>query len=131
MKIKHRSFTPGWSYIPPSHVESDDRYLGELETARRKAEKAWRKAREVVKRSERLLAAKADPDLKAALEAAIAEFERRARELRLIEQLMRAPSGQPRIAQRTGRDNRLEIGEYQPPKRKKRKKMPVKVTRKP
>jgi hypothetical protein len=45
---------------------------------------------------------------------------------------MRAPGGgQPRIVQRAGLDDRLEVGQYRPPKRQKPKKMPVQVRRKP
>jgi len=131
MKVNHRSFVPKVDYVPPSHVETDDRYLAELETARRRAEKAWRQSQKALERAERLLAAKPDPDLRAARDAAIVEFERRERELREIEALMRAPSGgQARVVQRAGRDDRLEIGEYRPPKRKKPKKPPVQTRRK-
>jgi hypothetical protein len=129
VKIKHKVNIP-WDYVPPSHIETDDRYLAELETARRKAEKAWRKAQQDLARAERRLAAKPDPELKAAKEAALREFEARERELREIEALMRGPEGgQARVVQRAGRDNRLEIGEYRPPKRKKGKPQPVRVTR--
>jgi hypothetical protein len=131
MKVNHRPFTPSWDYVPPSYVETDDRYLAELETSRRRAEKAWRQSQRALERAERLLVAKPDPDLRAARDAAIAEFERRERELREIEALMRAPAGgQAQVVQRAGRDDRLEIGEYRPPKRKKSKKFPVQARRK-
>lgn len=130
VRVKHRSFVPKVDYVPPSHVETDDRYLAELETARQRAEKAWRQSQKALERAERLLAAKPDPDLRAARDAAIAEFERRERELREIEALMRAPGSQPKVVLRAGRDNRLEVGEYRPPKRKKPKKFPVHARRK-
>ena len=119
MKVKHRPFIPALDYVPSSHVETDDRYLAELETARQRAAKAWQKAQRDVQRAERRLAAKPDPNYRAARDAAIAEFEQRERELRDIEALMRAPGRQARIVQRSGRDDRLEIGEYRPPKYKK------------
>lgn len=129
MKIKHKVNIP-WDYVPPSHIETDDRYLAELETARRKAERAWRKAQQDLQRAERRLAAKPDPDLKAARDEALRAVEAREKELREIEALMRGPDhGQARVVQRAGRDNRLEIGEHRPAKRKKGKPQPVRVTR--
>lgn len=132
MKIKHKVNIP-WDYVPPSHVETDDRYLAELEAARQRAEKAWRRAQQDVQRAEKRLATKPDPDLRATRDAAIVAFEARERELREIEALMRAPSAsQPRIVQRAGRDDRLEVGEYRPPKRKKKSRtFPVQSRRKP
>ena len=130
MKINHRPFMPPLDYVPPSHVETNDRYLAELETARRRAEKAWRQSQRALERAERQLAAKPDPELLAARDAAIAAFEARERELREIEALMRAPVGsQARIVQRAGQDDRLEVGMHKPPKRKKTRAYPVQTRR--
>lgn len=130
MKIRHKVNIP-WDYVPPSHVETDTRYLAELETARRKAEKAWKAAQAALARAEKRLAAKPDPDLKAARRDAAAAVEARERELREIELLMRAPNSQPpKVVHRTGRQERLEVGEYRQPKPKKRRKNPVHVRRK-
>ena len=129
MKIKHKVNIP-WDWMPPSHVETDDRYLGELEAARRKAEKAWRNAQRALERAKRQFEAKPDPDLLAAKEAALAAFEARERELHEIERLMRSPtSSQPRVIQRGGRDDRLEIGVYRKPKRKRPAASPVTTTK--
>ncbi len=130
MKIKHRVPPSPWGYVPPSHVETDERYLAELEAARLKAEKAWRKAQEALERAEKRLASKPDPDLRAAKEAALLAFEQRARELREIEQLMRSGrSGTPRAVQRTGRQEVLEVGEYRPAKKKPAPTAPVQARR--
>ena len=130
MKINHRPFMPPLDYVPPSHVETNDRYLAELETARRRAEKAWRQSQRALERAERQLAAKPDPELLAARDAAIAAFEARERELREIEALLRAPVGsQARIVQRAGQDDRLEVGMHKPPKRKKNRAYPVQTRR--
>lgn len=130
MKIHHKINIP-WDHVPPSHVETDDRYLAELETARRKAEKAWRKAQQDLARAERRLAARPEPETRAAQEAALRAFEARERELREIEALMRAPgAGQPKIIHRTGRAERLEPGVYKRPKSKPQPQHPVTVRRK-
>lgn len=130
MKITHKVRIP-WDYIPPSHIETDDRYLGELEAARRKAEKAWRNAQAALERAKRRLKAKPDPDLLAAKEAALVAFEARERELHEIERLMRSPaSSQPRVVQRSGADDRLEVGVYRKPRRKRATASSVTVTKK-
>jgi hypothetical protein len=130
VKIRHRVPPAPFDYVPPSHVETDDRYLAELETARKKAERAWRKAQETLERADKRLEAKPDPDLKAAREAALAAFEERERELREIEELMRHGRGTPaKVVQRTGRQERLEVGEYRPPKQKRPPAAPVQAQR--
>lgn len=130
MKITHKIRIP-WDYIPPSHIERDDRYLAELEAARRKAEKQWRNAQAVLNRAKRQLEAKPDPDRLAARDAALAAFEARERELHEIERLMRAPgAAPPRVVQRSGTDDRLEVGVYRKPKRKRAPTGPVTVTKK-
>jgi hypothetical protein len=119
VKIQHRVPTPGWGYVPPSHVETDERYLAELEASQRKAERAWRRAQQALERAEEKLAAKPGPDLLAAREAALREFEVRERALAEIRALMQAPAGgRRRAVHRAGRDDRLETGNKQKRRRR-------------
>lgn len=130
MKIKHRVPPRPFDYVPPSHVETDEKYLAELEVARAKAEKAWRKAQEALERAEKCLKAKPDPDLKAAREEALRLFEERERELREIERLMRGGGGTPpKVVHRTGKQERLEVGEHRPAKQKRPPTAPVQAQR--
>jgi hypothetical protein len=113
VKIRHRVSVP-WDYVPPSHVETDDRYLAELDAARAKAEKAWKSAQAALARAEKRLEAKPDPDLKAARETALAEFEARETELAELQRLMQAPTAGPkRVVHRAGKQDRLETGKSQ------------------
>lgn len=117
MKIRHRVGPPR-DPAPPAPAELDDRYLAELEATRRKAEKRWNAAQRALARAEERCKTRPDEEARAARAAAAAVLSAREDELAEIEMLMRAPSGRPRrIAQRSGQQDRLELGRYEDSKR--------------
>ncbi|GHJ21662.1 hypothetical protein [Streptomyces albus] len=133
---RHHKINHGW--CPPSRdLRTPDamspRYEAELETARRKAERAWRQARKVAERAEQRAAQRPTPTTLADRDRARCLLLQRLDELRRIEELMHcAPvSKQAKLAQRTGRQERLEIGELRRSKSKRQPKMPVTTRRKP
>jgi hypothetical protein len=100
-----------------------ERYEAELDSARRRAEKAWRKAQKDVERAERRAAQRPDPETIAAREEARRLVLQRLDELREIEELMRTPThGATKAVHRTGREERLEVGVYAKPKKKRQRK---------
>lgn len=104
----------------PNPEPITDAYQSEIDAAHRRAEKAWRKAQKAVERAERIAAAKPDPVTIAARDHARMAVLSRLAELREIEELMRARTGQsPTAVHRTGRDDRLEVGTHGKRRRKK------------
>ncbi|MFJ4785125.1 hypothetical protein [Streptomyces sp. NPDC088794] len=128
MKLKHK-INHGWQR--PSE-EVTDSYQREIDASLRKAEKAWRKAQKAAERAERMARQKASPETIAARDEARLLVLQRLDDLRQIEELMRTPTHAPTSAvHRTGRQDRLEVGTYVKPKRKRQPKAPVKSRRKP
>lgn len=119
MKIKHRVPPAPFGYVPPSHVETDEKYLAELEASRVKAERAWKRAQESLERAEKRVAAKPGREAAAARDAALKALEDRERKLAEITKLMAAPASvRKRIAHRAGQQDRLEVGSNQRKRRR-------------
>lgn len=135
MKLKHK-INHGWQR--PSEPISET-YQREIDRATDKAEVRWRRAQKAVERAEKAkeraeqrAAKKPTVQTIAARDTARRMLLRRLDELRQIEELMRTPTNTPTTAvHRTGRQDRLEVGEYQKPRRKKTPKPPVNTRRKP
>ena len=126
MKLKHK-INFGWER--PSEPITDG-YQREIDASLRKAEKAWRKAQKDAERAERRARQNPDPETIAARDEARRLVLQRLAELRDIEELMRTPTHAPKAAvHRTGRQERLEVGEYRRTRRKKTPKQPMKTTR--
>lgn len=124
---RHHKVNHGWER--PNEPISD-RYQSELDTALRKAERAHRKAQQNVERAERLAAKRPTPETIAARDEARRLVLARLDELRQIELLMRTSTyATPAAVHRTGREERLEVGAYQKPKKKRIRKSPVKTRR--
>jgi hypothetical protein len=112
VKIRHRVPVPAED--PPSHVETDEKYLAELEAARKKAEKAWRNAQQALERAEQNAAEKPNITTQQARDTAHERFEARERELAEIQRLMQGPGAEPkRAVHRAGKQERLETGNRQ------------------
>ncbi|MER5843188.1 hypothetical protein ABT099_23410 [Streptomyces prasinus] len=128
MKLKHK-INHGWQR--PSEPVTD-RYQREVDASLRKAEKAWRRAQKAVERAERQAAQHPSPEAIAARGEARRLVLQRLDELRQIEELMHTPTYAPTaVLHRTGRDDRLEVGTYVKPKKKRQPKSPVATRRKP
>lgn len=126
MKLKHK-INHGWQRSSEAITDS---YQREIDASLRKAEKAWRKAQKSAERAERLARQKPSPETIAARDEARRLVLQRLDELRRIEELMRTPTHAPTTAvHRTGRQDRLEVGEYRRPRKKKTPKSPVKSSR--
>lgn len=128
MKLKHK-INHGWQR--PSEPVTD-RYQREIDASLRKAEKAWRQAQKAAERAERRAAQQPSPEAMASRDEARRLVLQRLDELRLIEELMHTPTHAPTAAvHRTGRQDRLEVGSYEKPKKKRQPKSPVTSRRKP
>lgn len=128
MKLRHK-INHGWQR--PSDPVSD-RYQRQIDASLRKAEKAWRKAQKAVERAERVASQRPTPETIAARDEARRLVLQRLDELREIEELMRTPTHAPATAvHRTGRQDRLEVGVYVKPKKKRTPKSPVITRRNP
>ncbi|MER7053459.1 hypothetical protein [Streptomyces sp. NPDC000351] len=128
MKLKHK-INHGWQR--PSEPVTD-RYQREVDASLRKAEKAWRKAQKAAERAERTAASHPNPESIAARDEARRVVLQRLDELREIEELMHTPTHAPASAvHRTGRQDRLEVGLYVKPKKKRQKQAAVKIRRAP
>lgn len=128
MKLKHK-INHGWQR-PSDPI--DDRYQREIDSSLRKAEKAWRQAQKSAERAERQAATQPNPETIATRNEARRLVLQRLEELRRIEKLMRTPTHAPTTAvHRTGRQDRLEVGTYTKPKKKRQPKTPVKTRRNP
>lgn len=127
MKLKHK-INHGWQR-PPEPVS--DRYQREIDASLRKAERAWRRAQKALERAERKAAQQPSPETIAARDEARRLALQRLDELRQIEEIMRTPTYAPTTAvHRTGRDDRLEVGVYVRPKKKRQPKSAVTTRRK-
>lgn len=84
MKLHHK-INHGW--VRPS-APPDDRYLAEIDAARRRAEKRWRRAERLAERAERRCGRSPSPENFQDRDAARMELLHRYDELRAIELLM-------------------------------------------
>ena len=135
MKRTHK-LNHGW--CPPKNDlrvtdPTSERYEAELETARRRADKAWRKAQQDATRAERRAAKHTTPENIAARDEARRLVLQRLDELREIEELMHTPTHSPtKAVHRSGREERLEVGVLKRSKKKRQPKAsPVTTRRKP
>lgn len=133
MKLNHK-INHGWQRpsdpITPEYQHEIDRSMSKAETKWRQAQKAVQRAEKAAARAERLATRKPTPDTIAARDEARRLVVQRLAELREIEALMQTPSHAPKTAvHRTGRQERLEVGEYRKPRKKKTPKQPVKTSR--
>lgn len=133
MKRQHK-INHGWQR-PSDPITADyqhqiDRATNKAETRWRQAQKAVERARKAAERAELCAARKPGPATIAARDKATRLVLQRLAELREIEALMRTPTHAPPVAvHRTGRQERLEVGDYQKPRKKKTPKTPVKTSR--
>ncbi|MGA4964451.1 hypothetical protein [Streptomyces pseudogriseolus] len=133
MKLNHK-INHGWQR-PPEPINAlyqreIDRSVSKAETKWRQAQKAVQRAEKAAARAELRAARRPSPETIAARDEARRLVLQRLDELRQIEELMRTPTHTPTVAvHRTGRQDRLEVGEYRKPRKKKTPKNPVKTTR--
>lgn len=95
MKITHNPNPAYIRHTSPiySEVGTDERYEAEIESSRRKAMRAWKRAQKALERAERKLTPKSPPKMRDALEQLRAEVERRWLELHELEvQMQQGPS---------------------------------------
>jgi hypothetical protein len=135
MKRQHK-INHGWQRpsdpITPEYQHQIDRATNKAETKWRQAQKAVQRAEKAAARAELRATRKPSPETIADRDRARMLVLRRLDELRQIEELMRTPTHAPTAAvHRTGRQERLEVGEYQKPRKKKTPKQPVKTRRNP
>jgi len=128
-KINH-----GWQRpsdpITAEYQHQIDRTTDKAETKWRRAQKAVQRAEKAAARAELRATRKPGPETLAARDEARRLVIQRLAELREIEELMRTPTYAPPVAvHRTGRQERLEVGDYQKPRKKKTPKTPVKTSR--
>lgn len=135
MKRTHK-INHGWQR-PPEHIS--EAYQHEIDRTTAKAETRWRQAQKAVERAEKAkeraeqrAALKPTPEALAARDEARRLVLQRLDELHQIESLMRTSTNAPTTAvHRTGRQDRLEVGEYVKPKKKRKPKSPVTTRRNP
>ena len=133
MKRQHK-INHGWQRpsdpITPEYQHEIDRSVSKAETKWRQAQKAVQRAEKAAARAELRAARKPGPETIAARDEARRLVLQRLAELRAIEVLMRTPTHTtPTVVHRTGRQERLEVGEYRRPKSKKTAKSAVKTSR--
>ncbi|MCP9997939.1 hypothetical protein LUX34_23805 [Streptomyces werraensis] len=133
MKLNHK-INHGWQRPPEpisaSYQREIDRSVSKAETKWRQAQRAVQRAEKAAARAELRAARRPSPETIAARDEARRLVLQRLDELRQIEELMRTPAHAPTVAvHRTGRQDRLEVGEYRKPRKKKTPKNPVKTTR--
>ncbi|MEU3432396.1 hypothetical protein [Streptomyces sp. NPDC006863] len=133
MKLHHK-INHGWQRpsdpVSETYQREVDRSVEKSEVKWRRAQKAVERATKAKERAERRAAEKPTPTLLAAQEAARRLLLQRLDELRQIEVLMRTPTHVPPTAvHRTGRQDRLEVGQYRKPRKRKTSKQPVKTRR--
>ena len=133
MKRQHK-INHGWQRpsdpITPEYQRQIDRSISKAETKWRQAQKAVQRAQKAAERAELRAARKPGPETIAAREEARRLVIQRLAELREVEELMRTPTHRPPEAvHRTGRQERLEVGEYRKPRKKRTPKSPVKTSR--
>jgi hypothetical protein len=135
MKRTHK-INHGWQRpsdpITPEYQRQIDRSVDKAETKWRQAQKAVQRAEKAAARAELRASRKPGPETNAARDEARRLVLQRLAELREIEHLMRAPTlTTPAAVHRTGRQERLEVGEHHKPRKKKTPKPPVKTRRNP
>ncbi|AQS70865.1 hypothetical protein [Streptomyces pactum] len=135
MKLKHK-INHGWQRPPEpiseAYQRQVDRSTEKAETRHRQAQKAVERAQRAAQRADKQAARKPTARTLAARDEAQRLVAQRLEELRKIEALMHAPQrAQPEAVHRTGRQERLEVGEYQKPRRRKTPKSPVTTRRNP
>lgn len=135
MKRQHK-INHGWQRpaepIGEAYQRQIDRSTEKAETRWRQAEKAVERAQKAAERADKQAARKPTARTIAARNAAQSLVARRLEELRQIEALMQAPQrAQPAAVHRTGRQERLEVGEYRKPLQKETRKSSVSSRRKP
>lgn len=135
MKRQHK-INHGWQRpsdpITPEYQREIDRSVNKAESKWRQAQKAVQRAEKAAARAELRATRKPGPETIAARDEARRLVLQRLAELREIEALMRTPTHTtPAAVHRTGRQERLEVGEYRKPPKKKTPKQPVKTRRNP
>jgi hypothetical protein len=133
MKRAHK-INHGWQRPPDpiseSYQREIDRSIEKGETRWRRAQKAVQRAQKAAERAELRATRKPNPHTAAARDEARRLVAARRAELAEIECLMRAPTNSPTAAvHRTGRQERLEVGIYRKPTKKKTPKSPMKSNR--
>ena len=133
MKRQHK-INHGWQRpsdpITPEYQHEIDRSISKAETKWRQAQKAVQRAKQAQARAELRASRKPCPETIAVRDEARRLVLQRLDELRQIEELMRTPTHAPTAAvHRTGRQERLEVGEYRRPREKKTPTAPVKSSR--
>lgn len=135
MKLRHK-VNHGWQRPPEpiseAYQRQVDRSTEKAETRYRQAQKAVERAQKAADRAARQAARKPTRQALAARAEAERLVAQRLNELRQVEALMHPPQrAQPEAVHRTGRQERLEVGEYRKPRRKKTPKSPVNTRRNP
>lgn len=135
MKRQHK-VNFGWQrpeeQISEAYQRQIDRSTEKAEVRWRRAQKAAERAQRAAERAGRRAEQKPTRQALAAREEAQRLVALRLAELREVEGLMRAPTHAPTtVVHRTGRQDRLEVGEYRRPARKRTPMSPVKTRRKP